>query len=382
MNTIEAHLRAIMVLELACRILDIDLTARLKSSKLLLLFEVERIVDLCKQRLERILPLLEVKEVALRGRNVKIMKLYQKLPTVPKRDAITSYRDRVAYIRDYVNERALRALYSLDRDNERYLRLETARVHTFEMFDARVPARPKPKEQSTSLSESQINDLWRITDPLANENPFRVEFVRYRNSLLMQWLILLGLRRGELLGIRLEDIDWQRAVVRVLRRQDSKVDKRRRPAKAKTIEGEIPLSRDLMAATYEYIVSPNLRKSQTQDDMPFLFLARGGGALTDSALQHIFRKIRESCPALPKKLSSQMCRHTCNYILSLGFEREGVLDTDEAQRRRVLMRWSAISTMPDHYNKRRIKEKAHQSSLKAQNEQYAKRHTSKHDGIK
>ncbi len=190
----------------------------------------------------------------------------------------------------------------------------------------------------------------------------------------MQWLILLGLRRGEFLGIRLEDIDWHRAIVKVLRRQDSKLDKRARPANAKTIEGEIPLSDDLMAATYEYISSPSLRNSQVKDDSPFLFVSRGGGALTNSALQHVFRKIRETCPALPRKLSSQMCRHTCNYILSVGFEKDGVLDTDEAQRRRVLMRWSPTSIMPEHYNKRRTKEKAHQSSLKAQIDQYAKRH--------
>lgn len=373
-NTIELHLRAIMLLEIVFRIMDIDLNERLSSNKVLSLFEVERIVDFCKQKLGGVLDLLEKKENAQRRSDVSELKLYQKLPSVPKKDAITSYRDRVAYIRDYVNERAIRALYSLERDNEQYIRLETARVHTFEMFDARVPARPTPKEQSTSLSEAQIEELWRLTDPISKDNPFRDEFVRFRNSLIMQWLILLGLRRGELLGVRLEDIDWQRSVVKVLRRQDSKLDKRAQPAKAKTIEGEVPLSDDLMAATYEYIFGPNIRGSQVLDDMPFLFVSRGGGALTNSALQHIFRKVRESCPALPKKLTSQMCRHTCNYILSVGFDKYGVSDIDEAQRRRVLMRWSATSTMPEHYNKRRIKEKAHQSSLKAQIEQYAKRH--------
>ena len=378
-NTIEAHLRAIMVLGLVFRLMGIDLDERLKSSQLLLLHEIEEIVDTCKQKLEPILRLLEIKEKVRLERSTNSLKLYQQLPKVSKRDAVSSYRDRVAYIRDYINERALRSLYSLDRDNEQYLRLETARAQTFEMFDSRIPARPKPKEQNTSLSESQIGALWSVTDPAADENPFRDEFVRFRNSLLMQWLILLGLRRGELLGIRLEDIEWERRIVKVIRRQDSKVDKRKFPAKAKTIEGEIPLSDDLLAATYEFIFAPKLRPSQLKDDSPFLFLARGGGALTNSGLQHIFRKVRQSRPALPSKLTSQMCRHTCNYILSVGFEQDGVLDTDEAQRRRVLMRWSPTSTMPDHYNKRRIKEKANQSSLKVQVEQYAKRHPAKRD---
>lgn len=376
-NTIEAHLRAIMVLELVFRLMNIDLHKRLKSNELLQLHEIEEIVDTCKQKLELVLNLLEIRERERLGRGANSLKLYQQLPKVSKLGAVSSYRDRVAYIRDYINERALRSLYSLDRDTEQYLRLETARVHTFEMFDSRVPARPKQKEQNISLSESQIGALWCLTDPTSDQNPFRDEFVRFRNSLLMQWLILLGLRRGELLGIRLEDIDWQRAVVKVLRRQDSMVDTRKSPAKAKTNEGEIPLSDDLLAATYEFIFAPNLRAFQAKGDSPFLFLARGGGALTNSALQHIFRKVRQSCPALPAKLSSQMCRHTCNYILSVGFERDGVLDTDEAQRRRVLMRWSPTSTMPDHYNKRRVKEKANQSSLKVQIEQYAKRHPTK-----
>jgi integrase len=372
LNTIEAHLRAIMLFELVLRIHNIDLNARLHAGALLSLSEIEDIVDCCKLRIERVIELLDLK---LNAKNNKVISLdpFRRLPRSNKRRAVSSYRDRVAYIRDYVNERAIRSLQSVERDSESYLRLEAARNHTFSMFTARVPSKPKPKKPKVSLSESQIDKLWEVIDPRAEQNPFKGEFVRFRNNLILQWFILLGLRRGELMGIRVEDIDLSEKKVRVERRPDSTSDPRKKEGNAKTISGEIPISDDLLLATHEYLTNPNLRPAQSDGNSPFLFVSRGGSPITNSGIAHIFRKIRESVPELPLDLSPQVCRHTCNHILSVSFDEDGVSDQDEAQRRRVLMRWSPTSEMPDHYNKRRISEKANSSALKAQTEQYAKR---------
>jgi integrase len=372
-NTIEAHLRAIMLLELLFILRDIDLSARLRVGSVLHLFEVESIVDNCKEQISRILELLALKDIGSKSKKVSALSPFKALPPISTSQAVSSYRDRVAYIRDYINDRALRALTLFERDDEKYLRLEAARVQTFNMFDARIPARRKPEDNLKSLTEKQIYQLWQIVEPWSDENPFRDKFVRYRNALLIQWFILLGLRRGELLGVRIEDINWQQKTVSVVRRQDSKKEKRALSADAKTYPGDVPISDDLLTATHEYLTEESLRPSQAKDDDIFLFVPRGGGALTFSGLHHVFRKIRETYPELPKKLSPQICRHTCNYILSVGFDKEGVTPAEEAQRRRVLMRWSPTSVMPDHYNRRRIKEKADASARKAQIEQYAKR---------
>lgn len=372
-NTIEAHLRAIMMLELLLQLRNIDLGARLRAGKLLHLFEVESIVDNCKENISRIVELLNLKNIGSKSKKIISLSPFKALPPISNSSAVSSYRDRVAYIRDYINDRALRALVLFERNDEQYLRLEAARVQTFDMFDARVPSRRKPADELKSLSEKQIHQLWKVIDPCSDENPFKDEFVRYRNSLLIQWFILLGLRRGEFLGIRVKDINWQEKTVKVVRRQDTKEEKRSLEPSAKTYPGDVPISDDLLTATHEYLTEENLRPSQANDDDVFLFVARGGGALTFSGLQHIFRTIREKNPELPRKLSPQLCRHTCNYILSIGFDKEGVTATEEAQRRRVLMRWSPTSEMPDYYNRRRIKEKAHTSARRAQIEQYAKR---------
>ncbi|RFQ10225.1 site-specific integrase [Pseudomonas sp. ATCC 13867] len=61
--------------------------------------------------------------------------------------------------------------------------------------------------------------LLEVTRPDAPQNPWVDDFARCRNALIVDWLYYLGLRRGELLSLRVSDIDFRRCVVHVFRRQ-------------------------------------------------------------------------------------------------------------------------------------------------------------------
>jgi integrase len=370
-NSIEAHLRAVMILELIFRKQKICLLSRARAGEVLMLNEIDSIVATCKSPLEKIVAQCTKSEQATRKAPINIDSL-RLSPKSSKDKLISSHRDRVAYIRDYVDDVAERMMDAQAQDSDTFLRLEVARSKTYRAFSARIPSRRKSSERK-ALNDGQIAELWDILDPDNSKNPFSVGFVRHRNYLLVQWLVLLGLRRGELLGIRLEDICWQTKTLRVERRQDSISDPRLKEPCAKTIGGEIPLSDELLALTHEYLTDPRLRPKFALDSHTILFVSIRGAPLSNTGLDNIFKTIRGSSDSFPADLNSHLCRHTTNFILSRGFDEQGVSSHDEAARRRSLMRWTSNSKMPDHYNQRRIAEKASESAKKAQISDFANR---------
>ena len=60
-------------------------------------------------------------------------------------------------------------------------------------------------------------------------------------------LFRLGVRRGELPGIQVGDIDWSASPLAIERRPDEKHDPRRRQPRAKTLARRLPLDAARMA---------------------------------------------------------------------------------------------------------------------------------------
>lgn len=71
-----------------------------------------------------------------------------------------------------------------------------------EAIDSRIPHRTggNTLSQREGLSEDSVAELLRIIDPQSPDNPWRDPHTRYRNALLIQWLLNLGLRVGKLWG--------------------------------------------------------------------------------------------------------------------------------------------------------------------------------------
>ncbi|WP_241392779.1 site-specific integrase [Pseudomonas chlororaphis] len=68
-------------------------------------------------------------------------------------------------------------------------------------------------------------------------------------------LRITGLRRGELLNLKVEDIDFGMNTIKVGRRPDSKGDARAYQSVAKTRERVIPLIPELADQIYSYVLS-------------------------------------------------------------------------------------------------------------------------------
>ncbi|NEX60094.1 site-specific integrase [Noviherbaspirillum galbum] len=227
---------------------------------------------------------------------------------------------------------------------------------------------PKARGQSSrlSLTAEQKAELLRVVDPRCPDNPWEGEFVRERNRLIVLWGLGTGLRRGELLGLRIKLLNFRRNMAEIVRRPDDKKDPRKYQPNTKTRERGIGISEELAYLTHEHIVKhrSSLRGARKHD---FLFVADDTGLpLSLAALSKVFRTLRERHPAVGDGLSSHVLRHTWNEDFSEVADKAGLAPEDERRARNHAMGWSDFSNSSDHYLKRRTRRQATEASVKIQ----------------
>ncbi|WP_349655687.1 site-specific integrase [Xanthomonas sp. 10-10] len=368
-NTISNVLRAIMVFELFLVAQGIDIDSRLEYGELLSVAEVEGLILSSRQPL------------AALGSNTTFLCTHEKTRTQvaetvrgrPPRQqrkevALQVASTRLLYIRGYLAWLAddRRSKHGLS--NEFRVRFQSAIEMTFKALDSRMRVSfvAGSGVEREGLSDSQVQELLRVTDPSCADNPWRDKHTRHRNALLVRWLLNLGLRIGEALGVRSSDIDSRLGEVTIHRRADDPEDPRRNQPQTKTRARVLQLQKDLLTQTNAYILDhrSGLPKSKTHG---FLFAAsRSGKPLTVAAAEKVFEVLRTACPDLPKNLSPHLLRHTWNDMFSRQMDVAGVAPAEEQKYRSYLMGWSPTSDHAAVYTRRHIRRKAREASLAMQ----------------
>lgn len=275
---------------------------------------------------------------------------------------------RIRYIRDFVSW-FVRYQSTFLKSNRKIIdRLERNLSIFINLINARIPTTDRRGilDGRQGLSKEVIEKIMKIIDPLSSENPWSNEHCRYRNYLLFLWLIHLGLRRGEVLGVKISDIDFRSGEVVIVRRADDPDDVRNNPPNAKTRARKIPLSDDLLALTSQYVMSYRSNISGAQANN-FLFVANGGGLpMSMSSFAKIFRVLRASSCGLTEILFAHLFRHTWNDRFSEEMDKNGIGEAQEQKLRSYLMGWSETSDSAITYTKRHIQKKAKEASLSMQ----------------
>lgn len=205
-----------------------------------------------------------------------------------------------------------------------------------------------------------------VTQPNSPENPWKNAHVRMRNQLIFMWLIQLGLRAGELLGVRLEDINLRTGEVLIARRADDPDDTRTDEPNTKGKSRLLALGDDLSELTRAYVHGPR-RTIKAARKTPFLLVATGTGEpLSKTALSKLFVELRRRVPDLPEELSPHVLRHTWNDRFSELMDKTGVLSDEETRMRRQQMGWSDTSMMAVIYTRRHTRRKTNEASLRMQ----------------
>lgn len=156
-------------------------------------------------------------------------------------------------------------------------------------------------------------------------NPFRDPGIRLRNAILFGLLRYTGMRRGELLSLRIDDLELgNEPLVWLRRNQDDVSDPRPYQGVPKTKERALPLPRALADQVQDYIL--NVRSGIPQARRhPYLIVSHQKGPgygkpLSAAALgTQIMRKMRQVDPAF-SAIHPHAFRHHFNYELSCGID--------------------------------------------------------------
>ncbi|WP_223507871.1 tyrosine-type recombinase/integrase [Pseudomonas sp. BF-B-25] len=199
------------------------------------------------------------------------------------------------------------------------------------------------------------------------QNPFADKGVQQRNHLIVTLLRYLGIRRGELLNLRVEDVDFTKSTISIVRRADSPFDNRRHQPLVKTKPRKIPINDALQQLLSDYIFQFRARFRQAKKH-PYLLVAHKSGPSQGSPISNSsFGKLMAMIQGMTHEFAAihaHAFRHTWNYDFSRFTDEAGNVPPEQEQKMRAyLMGWSETSNTAATYNKRHIKEKASKAAL-------------------
>lgn len=364
--TIEQVLRALKVLLLFCDMHRIDLARRMLEGQLLELGELDALVQLCRLPMSDIEALVDACPTA-GGRTVASLENYRArtnrgFPEVAGDSAAV----RIRYIRQFIGWLADRCLLSLSARHSSRAALLNARDIVVSGLTARVPTgKGRNKTHSRrALDDAAQERLWKIVDVNSPENPWEGRHAKVRNELIVRWFMGLGVRRGELLGVKVNDVNFRANEVFIARRADDPSDPRVHQPNAKMADRLLPISDDLARRTRHYILEERRRFPEARKHA-FLVVANGGAPLSLRGLNKIFSVLSAKHPEL-MGVFPHLFRHTNNYNFSKNADEQGMDPEKEKKTRSHLMGWSETSGTAETYTRREIERRARDASLRMQ----------------
>lgn len=363
-NTIAQALRAVQFLYETLAEEGVDLIVRARANDSLELGEVEALVARCKFAKA---DLLKADEQSCSGNVVPIRSALKKrraahygLSTVQSETTAMRLHYIGAYLKWFANYAYLRKIPT---------KRGTFRTVANLVIDA-IKVRTPPArshERKKGITKQQEKRLLAVLKPDSPENPWPDAFVRTRNYLIVRLLLDLGLRKGELLGLKINDINFSDNTIRIARRPDDPEDPRRRKPQAKTSARILSMSNGLADLLKAYLSEHRFGRGDARR-RPFVFVSEGGAPLALNSVDSFFSAIRQSFPEL-SPISAHLLRHTWNDRFS-ELVHGTMKEPEEKQLRNYLMGWSHKSKMAANYTGRYVEEKAREMSLKLQNTTY------------
>lgn len=374
-NSINQALRAIAVLQRYLDAQDISLEARLRVGRYLTQAEATGLAAECHIGLRH--PQAATKHSTACHRVVDIdahraFKTQQ--PSAVKKSTASV---RAHYIRKFLLWKLDDYLFKIGVDDQRYRDLQGLGKSSIAAFAEKIPKR---RDYGGSASRQGLTAearafLETMTDPKSDGNPWKDHHTRVRNHLIVELFLALGLRAGELLGLRVRDISTATGHVEVIRRTYNPEDQRSRRGEVKTRERKLRLAPNLSELIRSYVLNER-RALRAAKKHEFLFVAsRTGDPLSYSALAKSFAQLRAVFREDLKDVVAHMLRHTWNDEFSKQADKSGMSLDRENKLRSYMMGWSEHSGMAATYTKRHTQREADEYLISAQEKAAQKRGT-------
>ncbi|EGI8358196.1 site-specific integrase [Salmonella enterica] len=355
--TIQSYFTSIKVLYSWAIEYSVDIEERWRQAEWLKVWEIDSLRDYCSSPLR-----------LHSGLKSKISNISNRRPVTSLSVNVPTKYIRMTFIADYLRWLAELLMKTSSRTlkNEMdlmYKNIKSHRPKKCRVYKSQVDKEPEP---------AVLKEVLMVLKPGCINNPYKDYSLQIRNAVIIALLYYLGIRRGELLNIRVDDVNFVTNEIRIIRRADSSMDNRIYQPLVKTEERVLPLSEQLVEIINEYVINyrTNFLRARRH---PYLFVTHKQGPHQGKPLSNSgFGKVMSSVQKIAEEFSSvhaHTFRHNWNYIFSktLDENEEKCSPEREEQIRSYLMGWKETSGTAATYNKRHIKEKAREAILEFQN---------------
>jgi integrase len=343
-----------------------DIEDRMLAGEFLSATECASLVDAVRQPIGEmdIDPRPKARIEPIRTRNLESNRMRQKVGVAPigTPTAATRLRTIIQYLKWLADEGR----------NGLAMKVAEVRVGARDEMLAGLVARI-PKVGSRNLLGKReapppevVEALLRIVELDSPENPWRDLGLRVRNRLLIHLLFGLGIRRGELLGIRVDRIDFQGNRLLIARCPDDPMDSRKYQPLTKTRDRWLPMKGGLVSMVQEYVTHVRSKLPKARKHPYLLVSHRDGAPLAMISVNKLFVSLRGKFDDLPEDLSPHLLRHAWNDAFSRLADSQKMDPAREQQMRSEMMGWSPTSGTAATYSRRHTREAAEKLSLKHQ----------------
>lgn len=217
-----------------------------------------------------------------------------------------------------------------------------------------------PKNEKTNkrrykgLLTAEVQSVTRFLESVPHHTDVQ-RMLYYRDKAIWKFLLMSLVRKGELVRVRLEDLDFARGVISLV---DRPSDAWLGGLKSGPDDIFVTAGNPCWSTVKSWLlhgrpIAMRLPKRRELDDHGMLFCNRDGGPLTQAAVENLFDKIKAACPARPGvSIHPHATRHTmASFMLERG------LPLTEVQR---LLRHESIQSTQIYA---RISDPVHRQAL-------------------
>lgn len=249
-----------------------------------------------------------------------------------------TFNDRVWLLNRYLKTLYTKKLFSYMATDNEYLVTQSASELIFKLIkESKLPTSGKARTFK-GLTESQVDSLLEIISPDSDQNPFDLCYVRKRNYLIVMLMLLFGLRPSEVLGLKVDDIEFGAVnAIHVIRRPNDPEDTRVEAPEVKRMGRTFILEGDeFILKVNDYIEEDRevLIEAHPDKETDFLFYSQHGTPMCTRTISKVFETIRNTFPdKFPRSFSAKSLRHTFTSSLEKNMRDAGV---EKGERQKVL----------------------------------------------
>jgi len=276
-----------------------------------------------------------------------------------------TFNQRLTTVRQFLSWCFGMHLSSLPLSDQSYDRIREQQKRLLKWLDSSfLNAPPSNKGKNKGLTDKQASFLIHCLNPDNSEAIGRNPAVRFRNYISIMIMLYYGLKPGELLSLRVEDIEIGAiSSIRIVRRPPDRQDTRKPRPQIKRNGRVMPIDDSLFAKRLdEYIMNwRDILESDSTNSTEYLILSDEGNPLTQSALTQFYQHLRNKFPEqLPSHFSAKALRHTFSSMME-RILRSAELNQDRRKQALALLRGDSSLNSQSVYIAQEIEEQASQA---------------------